>query len=663
MRTLTSTLQAAAQSASAEPAITVSIAPRIDSIRRLRWESVYAGAEPDKPHALAVAGDGAALRARTVAGSPNDALAYQRLANPGPGSAWGSWASIESVGAGTGVALAALGSQALLAFVDPGLRQVRVRESSDNGQTWGAGVVAAATTADAQWVAIAVKPSGVVTLAYTTTGGVLWVVQRTSGVWGSPGAWPHATTSLGGVALHAGFDYYVVVAGVGSDGHTRVWTLVYGDGGDFGVGAWSSLVETARGHSGSQVTFAGPSLALPDTLRLGFSERYAGPVAYDRPLLSFAPAFADFWQGLWREPAPPFDASSAHGLALASGGGRLWATNAAQVWRASLTTAPLDVSADVTALNIEVEPERGRLTLALRNDHGRYTGPGSGDLAVWTLGAEVEVGLGYRTSVGVETVLLPHFWLDGWEHRHGDGSATVVLSASDAWGLLDAWRARRTYLWSSAANTASQVLTFLLARAGLSLSTLSASASFVNESPAFVVHAGQSGAEAVRDLLARFADLLFFRQEGAALKEPTAGEATTYTYGVAHALRGTRLETGVPEATRLQAFGAGVMAEALDWGLAAATSDRLRQVLDRNVTTAGQAQARATLELERRRRAVAEGSILVAPQPAQELHDVIALTHAALGLSNARKRVRGWRLTYQTGKRPAYEQTFLLGAV
>ena len=87
---------------------------------------------------------------------------------------------------GNGRPLAALGSQALLAFVDPGLRQVRVRESNDNGQTWGASVVAASTSADAQWVAIAVKPSGIVTLAYTTTGGVLWVVQRASSVWGSP---------------------------------------------------------------------------------------------------------------------------------------------------------------------------------------------------------------------------------------------------------------------------------------------------------------------------------------------------------------------------------------------------------------------------------------------------------------------------------------------
>jgi hypothetical protein len=58
-----------------------------------------------------------------------------------------------------------------------------------------------------------------------------------------------------------------------------------------------------------------------------------------------------------------------------------------------------------------------------------------------------------------------------------------------------------------------------------------------------------------------------------------------------------------------------------------------------------------------------EGSILVSPQPAQELYDVIALTHAGLGLSNTKKRVRGWRLSYQTYKRPDYEQTFLLGAV
>jgi hypothetical protein len=318
-----------------------------------------------------------------------------------------------------------------------------------------------------------------------------------------------------------------------------------------GRASWRSPAATG----GSQVTFQGPSLALPDTLRLGFSERYAGSVAYDRPLLSFAPAFASFWQGLWREPAPSFNISSAHGLALASATSWLWATNASQVWRASLATAPLDVSSDVTSLSLEVLPERGRLTLTLRNDHGRYTSPGSGEVAVWTLGAQLEVGLGYRTSAGVETVLAPHFWIDGWEHRYGSGEASVVLSASDGWGLLDAWRARRTYVWAAGSSTASQVLTFLLARAGLSLTTLTASSAFVNDAPAFVVHAGQSGAEAVRSLLDRFADRLFFRQEGATLKEPTAGEATTHTYGVAHALRQIRANTGVPEAIRLQAFG------------------------------------------------------------------------------------------------------------
>jgi hypothetical protein len=170
--------------------VAIAVQPRIDSTRRLRWESVYSGSEVDKPHTLAIAGDGAALRARTVTGSPNDTLYYQRVASPGPGSAWGTWSSLETVGAGTGVALTALGSQGLIAFVDPGLRQVRVRESTDNGQTWGSSVVAASTSADIQWVAIAVKSSGVVTLAYTTTGGVLSVVQRTSGTWGSPSAWP-----------------------------------------------------------------------------------------------------------------------------------------------------------------------------------------------------------------------------------------------------------------------------------------------------------------------------------------------------------------------------------------------------------------------------------------------------------------------------------------
>lgn len=657
-----STLRTAMRGASVEPAIAVTIAPYVGGVRRLRWENVYAGAEPDAPSALAVTGDGAVLRARTAPGSPDDVLYYQRVPAPGPGSAWGSWSSLGSVAAGSGVVLAARGSQALLAFVAPGRREVRLRESSDGGQSWGGSVLVVTAPADVYWLALAIAPSGVVALFYAA-GATLYAVQRTGSVWGAPSAWPHSVAQITGVAARAGDDWELAVTGTGSEGHSRVWTVLFGNGTLLDVGVWSGLMELTRANSGSGVVYRGPSLGFTDTRHLAFVEDFAGPVAVKRPFLSHMPAGAGFLQNLWREPAP-FNTASAYGVGLAADARWAWSASSNAVWRADLALGALDVSADVLEVVQEAWPARGRVVVTLHNAHGRYTSPGQGELAAWTLGAELRIAWGYRTTAGIETVLGPATWIEGWEQRSGVLGATVRIEASDGWGLLDAWRARRSYVWPAGSTTPAAVLQYLLARAGLALATESVSAFFQTATPAFLVQAGETGAQAMRRLLRRGNDVLFFRGAGALHKSPSPGEATTASYGTDHAVLRALAREGVPEATRVQVFGQGVVTEATDWALAALVDDRTLQVHDRTLTDADQAAARAQAELEQRRREVSWGMLASTPHPGQELYDVVAVTDSALGLSGTRRRVMGWRRRYERGgERSRYEQELFLGPV
>ena len=58
-----------------------------------------------------------------------------------------------------------------------------------------------------------------------------------------------------------------------------------------------------------------------------------------------------------------------------------------------------------------------------------------------------------------------------------------------------------------------QLLSFVLARAGPELSALSSSPTITDLFPSFTIHPGESGATAVRRLLAMAPDVLFFRGE------------------------------------------------------------------------------------------------------------------------------------------------------
>ena len=76
MRTLLSALLAAQKKASGVPYVKVEVADSIGGVKRLEWQRLYSGSEPDSYHAATMPTDGSLNRCRVDAGS----LYRQRVA-------------------------------------------------------------------------------------------------------------------------------------------------------------------------------------------------------------------------------------------------------------------------------------------------------------------------------------------------------------------------------------------------------------------------------------------------------------------------------------------------------------------------------------------------------------------------------------------------------
>ena len=113
---------------------------------------------------------------------------------------------------------------------------------------------------------------------------------------------------------------------------------------------------------------------------------------------------------------------------------------------------------------------------------------------------------------------------------------------------------------------------------------------------------------------------------------------------------------------RARVVGAGVFNEAFDFAEIAAAGERVAQVLDLNLDSAGEAGDRAGYELraaELRERA--DELVVFGVNCGQELWDVVTVNDAEAGLSSAKRRVRGLSWRYET-KRGRYEMTLTLGS-
>jgi len=656
MRTLYSALLAAQKKASGVPYVKVEVVDSIGGVKRLDWQRLYTGSEPDFYHAATMPADGSLVRCRVDGGN----LYRQRVANPGPASNFGAWTLVETC-ANAGVALASYGAAVLLFYVGTNGRTLYLRESTDYGASFGSPITITTAASAVGWLAAALKSDGTALFIYSV-GGAVYRVKRSGGSWGSPAAWSNSLSSVSGLACQYWLDFNVLVTGADSQSRNKVWSTIYGDGYSEAVDAWSPLREVMGASAGSSVEFRAPFLAYADTFRATFIEKYSGSESYNRPYFSYSPAAADFVDNLWREPVP-LNLSGQYGLALTCSASAFWLTAPWGVWQASLATSTLDVTADVLELTSEDEPGGGRLRVVLRNDDGCYLDL-SGAKAVIQRGAEVRISPGYVTASGPLASAGPAYWLQGWEYTSGSGGATLVLQARDAWQLLDGWRARRQYAWAKGERNVFQLLSFVVARAGLELSALSYSSTITNLYPSFTIQPGESAATAVHRLLSMAPDALFFRGHLAYVRNPQAADASDYAFGVDHPVLSGRYATLRPPANRAQVFGNGPFVEGFDWAEIEDAYDRVRQTHDLNLDTVALAQDRADAEQRHLAMAAQGGSLVAPPNCGQELYDVVTITDPPAGLSLAKRRVLGLSLRYvRSGRAPAYEQRLTLGAV
>ena len=657
MRTITNALLTAQTAASGRPHVRVEALDMLAGVARPNITRTHTGAEESFHHAATSPADASLVRVRVS--SSDGALYVQRIANPGPTSDFSPWTRLDTAATACNVAVCSHGATVLVFFRDPSdPRVVCVRESADSGRTWAARRVAATLASGAvDWLAAACSATGTPALFLAASDARLHVTTRTGATWSALDAHDYALADITGLASDYDTAWRLAVTGTDATGRHRLWSASYD-------GAWSALLEITRADAGSGVTFDAPFLHLADVPRLTVIERYTGAGGYRRPLMFSALADTTFDANSWADPVP-FPADAPYGVAVAGTvdamtgeANALWLSTPDGVWHAALDATPHDLSADVLWLTMRESPSGSTVTLALRNDDARFDDVGDPDAPVRE-GTELRVSPGYAIASGVEVSEGPTFWVTGWERRYGGGEATLVVHAADGWALLAGWRARRQLAWARGEAAMASILGFILQRVGLGLQSTNPSAAMLTHRPSFTVHPGETGATAVRRLMAMAPDLLHFRGREAFVRLPQPTDAGSYAFGSYHPVHHMRLAASAPDATRVQVFGATGVGEAIAWREMPLVGERLRQVHDLNQDTPAKAEAHAAALLHRTQRDTVSGELLTPPNVAQELHDIVDV-HPPNATAATTMRVAAIELDYRRTGTPRYQQKITL---
>jgi len=667
MRQLSSTLLAAQEQATHVPYVKVEASNKHTGVVNLRWSRLYTGSEDDYFHAVTMPGDGSLIRVRVTPPADSRKLYRQRVANPSPQSDFSQWVYTNQYDV---VILAgcSLGAEVSIFWIKSN-RELYQLKSTDYGASWGSPQLLGYTPTTAiNGIAAAYKPNGDIALFFADQA-TLYVMKCLNGSWEDKVAWDKSTGDLSGVATVYSGDWNLFVTGKDSDDNFKLWSLVYGDGGDVAAGTWSGLKEFASAPSDGSFEYRTAFMDKPDVYRCFFVEQFSGTKSYNRPCWSHSVPETKFIDNLWHEPIP-FNLSSQYGMAIAHHGEYCWLSTPYGVWRAELTPKSLDLTADVLSLRQELTPTRGSLTVELRNNDGRYASPGQGDLSVLDIGCQLEFSPGYTTSQGNEVSPGLTFTLDAYEHTSAGGEASLVLQASDGWSLIQNWRARHQFRWNKESEemSAKQILAFVLARVGLKLEVKSQSPVLTGYYPDFTINPNNTGDTVIQRLLSFVPDVLFIEGNKAYVVNPLSSDGSNYSYGSSHSIFEGRYRAEAWGLNRVQVEGYDpaqdetIVVDAFTWEQIDRLYDRLRQVEDKNLDTVTKAEQRGDAYLRQAEIESINGSILTPVNCGQQLYDVIDITDSRTGLEAAKRRVIGLTLVYSP-RRGEYQQRLLLGGV
>ncbi len=663
MRNLTSTLLAAQQEASHTPYVKVEARNKIAGVVRLDWERLYTGSEDDYFHALTIPGDGSLIRVRITPPADSRKLYRQRVANPGPSSDFGTWTYTNQYNC-LAVAVTSLGAEVSIFWINLN-REIRHLKSTDYGVSWGSPqLIDYSPTTSVNGLAAAYKTNGDLSIFFADQE-ILYAKKRVGGSWQSKVAWDKTTDDLSGVAVVYDADWNLIVSGEDSADNFKLWSLVYGDGGDVTSGTWSELKEFASAPSDGDFEYHRVFMDKPDVYRSFYVEKFTGTEAYCRPFWSHSVLNSKFLDNLWREPVP-FNLSSEYGMAVAHHGDYCWLSTPDGVWRAGLTDESIDLTADVISLRQETGLSQGRLTVELRNDDGSYASLPS----PLEIGCQLEVSPGYVTPQGNEVSSGQTFALEACEHVSSGGKASLFLHTLDGWGWIDAWRARCQFRWNKTSSemNVKQMLEFVLARAGLKLEVKSQSSVITGYYPDFTIHLNNRGDTVIARLLSFVPDVLFIEGNKAYLVNPLSSDDSVYSYGQSHPIFEGRYRNGAWGLNRVQVEGYDsindkpIVVDSFSWSQVNKLYDRLNQLEDRNIDTVVKAEQRGEAYLREAEIESAGGTIRIPVNCGQQLYDVIDITDSRAGLDAEKKRVLGITLIHNP-RRGEYEQRLSLGTV
>jgi len=667
MRQLSSTLLAAQKEASRVPCVKVEASNKHAGVVNLRWERLYNGSEDDYYHAVTMPGDGSLIRVRVTPPSDARKLYRQRVASPTPQSDFSQWVYTSQYDVVT-VACCALGAEVSIFWIK-GDRKLYHLKSTDYGASWGSPQLLTYTPTTAiNGLACAYKGNGDIAVFFADQA-TLYVMKRVDDSWQGKVAWDKSTGDLSGVAAVYGDDWNLFVTGQDSDDNFKLWSLVYGDGGDVAAGSWSELKEFASAPADGDFEYRTAFMTGPDVYRCFFVEKFDGNEAYSRPGWSCSIPESKFVDNLWHEPVP-FDLTSQYGLAIAHYGDYCWLSSPYGVWRAEFNPQSLDLSADIISLREELNPSGGSLNVELRNGDGRYASPGEGDLSVLDIGCQLDFSPGYVTAQGNEVSSGLAFSIDSYEHTSAGGQSSLVLRAADGWSLIKGWRARHQFRWNKDTEETSvkQILAFVLGRVGLKLEVKSQSSVMSGYYPDFTINPGNSGDIVISRLLSFVPDVLFIEGDTACVVNPLSADSSDYAYGQSHPVFEGRYRQAGWGLNHVQVEGydpgqgEAIVVDAFSWGQVDRFYDRLRRVEDRNLDTVAKAEGRGEAYLRQAEMEAVDGAILAPVNCGQQLYDVVDITDDRAGLSTAKRRVIGLTLVYHP-RRGEYQQRLILGGV
>ena len=644
MRSLSSSLLAAQKAASGTPLVRAVVNNTIRGLRHLVFTQTFSSGATDDKHGAAA--DATYLHRCAVNGG---GVYYERNAGTG----------FTNMAAGATSTLAAIAvvNNARVILVYNKSNSIYMRESTNQGTSFAAETLVVATAGPLNAIAVAYKNASGDLVIFYAEGANMKRIRRTTGAFGAVTTWTQTAATINGAAVAWNGDFLLVITGTETTTlRPTLWSLILGDGFSFTTDTWTAFFIQAQAESDESVTFQAPSVAVMETPRMTFVEKYSGTPSYTRTYWSAIALTATFSPGSWEWlDAVPLNNATNFGYAVTKGLTPVKAiySRPAQVLQAPTAAETLDMTADLLEATIE---ERDGITqraeLVFDNTNGQYAGPPS-PIALHRM---VDLGLGY----GAEYSRPPALTITGWEYRRDGGKSRFVLHSRGVDYWLGLSRTRTSIVET---RKMTQIARAAGARAGLDFLSSGASSRATNFNIDWVVHPHQTQLQVLRALDEIMPDIfLTFSVSTLMITEPTAADAVDYTYGTDHAIYHSRFadETSVGLA---EVIAAGVLGQAFDF--AVINNDKPEQERRRSPheTSASDANAHASARLRKAVLAKDLGLLVTPPNCGLEIGDVVAFTDAAVGPSQVKARVKSIVTIYKRAARAVFEQRVALGGV